>query len=191
MRVHDSFVAAMEELRALGQGGPSDQSTAGRELRNYGDGWHEPEEFRRYLRVLRELETEEYAQRAGLVPQTTLWWISGDDYHGRIDIRHRLTDRLREYGGHIGYDIRPSARQRGHATAMLSAALPVARRLGVDPALLTCDENNVASRKVIEANGGVLADNLHGTFRYWLATSLRPQVDGRRATEPHTGQMSR
>jgi hypothetical protein len=42
---------------------------------------------------------------------------------------------------------------------MLAAALPVARSLGVDPALLTCDEDNTASRKVIEANGGVVEDN--------------------------------
>ena len=40
----------------------------------------------------------------------------------------------------------------GHATAMLAAALPVARSLGIDPALLTCDDDNIASRKVIEAN---------------------------------------
>lgn len=171
MGVHASFVAAMEELRAEGHGSPDDQSTAGRELRTYGSRWHEPEEFRRYLQLLREEETEEYAQQAGRVPQTTLWWIAGDDYLGRIDIRHRLTDRLSEYGGHIGYEVRPSARRRGYATAMLAAALPVARELGVDPALLTCDEHNIASRKVIEANGGVLAGNIRGGLRYWLPTS--------------------
>lgn len=171
MRVHGSFVAAMEELRAQGHGAPGDQSTAGRELRAFGGRWQEADEFRGYLRSLREQESDEYAQQAGLVPQTALWWISGDDYLGRIDIRHRLTDRLREYGGHIGYDIRPSARRRGHATAMLAAALPVAHGLGIDPALLTCDEDNIASRKVIAANGGVLAGNFHGTLRFWVPTS--------------------
>lgn len=171
MRVHISFVAAMEELRAEGHGAPDDRSTAGRELRAYGSRWHEPEEFRRYLRQLEEEETEEYARRAGRVPQTTRWWISGEDYLGRIDIRHRLTERLSEWGGHIGYDVRPSARRRGHATAMLAAARPIACQIGVDPALLTCDEDNIASRKVIEANGGALADNVRGKLRYWLPTS--------------------
>lgn len=76
MGMHASFVAAMEELRAEGHGSPDDQSTAGRELRTYGSRWHEPEEFRRYLQLLREEETEEYAQQAGRVPQTTLWWIA-------------------------------------------------------------------------------------------------------------------
>jgi predicted acetyltransferase len=171
VRVHASFVAAMEELRSAGQSGLRDESTAGREIREYGGHWHHPEEFARYLRVLRDQETEEYARRAGLVPQTTLWWVSDDEYLGRIDIRHRLTDRLRQYGGHIGYGIRPSARRKGHATAMLAAVLPVAHGLGVDPALLTCDEDNIGSRKVIEANGGVLADKQDGRLRYWVPTS--------------------
>ncbi len=78
---------------------------------------------------------------------------------------------MREIGGHIGHDIRPSARRRGHATAMLAAALPVARSLGINPALLTCDENNIASRRVIEANGGVLEDVRGGQLRYWAPTS--------------------
>jgi predicted acetyltransferase len=171
MRVHGSFVAAMEELRADGQGAPGDESTAGREIRVYGSRWHAPEEFARYLRLLRDQETQEYARCAGLVPQTTLWWICGDEYLGRIHIRHRLTDRLREWGGHIGYDIRPTARRRGHAAAMLAAALPLAHGLGVNPALLTCDEGNIGSRKVIEANGGVLADKQAGRLRYRVPTS--------------------
>jgi predicted acetyltransferase len=61
------------------------------------------------------------------VPCTTLWWVDGPAHLGRIAIRHRLTPWLREVAGHIGYDVRPSARRRGHATAMLAAALPVPR----------------------------------------------------------------
>ena len=41
---------------------------------------------------------------------------------------------------------------------MLAAVLVEARAKGIDQALLTCDVDNVASRKVIEANGGVLED---------------------------------
>ena len=55
---------------------------------------------------------------------------------------------------------------------MLAAALPVARSLGIDPALLTRDEDNIASRKVIEANGGMLEDNRHGKLRYWVPVLL-------------------
>ena len=54
---------------------------------------------------------------------------------------------------------------------MLAAALPVARSLVIDPALLTCHDDNIASRKVIEANGGTLEDNRRGKARYWVSTS--------------------
>jgi predicted acetyltransferase len=78
---------------------------------------------------------------------------------------------LLDYGGHIGYDIRPSARRRGHATAMLAEALPVAAKLGIDRVLVTCDDDNVGSRKVIEANGGVFEDQRREKLRYWVPTS--------------------
>jgi len=71
-------------------------------------------------------------------------------------------------GGHIGYDVRPSARRRGHATAMLRMGLIVARGLGIKRALVTCDVGNVGSRAVIERSGGVLEDERSGTLRFWM-----------------------
>jgi predicted acetyltransferase len=108
---------------------------------------------------------------AGYVPSTHLWWADGDAYLGRVHIRHRLTPALRTFGGHIGYYVAPPYRRRGYATAMLAAALPVAAGLGIECALLTCDLDNVASRKVIEANGGLYWDEANGQLRYWLPTS--------------------
>ena len=170
-RVYRSFVAAMAEFQAEGRGGPDDDSNTGRAIRKYARRWADPAEFARYLRELENAARDESPRPDGRVPQTTLWWVSADEYLGRISIRHRLTASLREIGGHIGYDIRPSARQRGHATAMLAAALPVAHSLRIDPALLTCDEDNLASRKVIEANGGVLEDKSGDKVRYWVPTA--------------------
>jgi predicted acetyltransferase len=171
-RVHRSFLAAMAEFQAEGQAGPEDDSNTGQAIRKYARQWADPAEFARYLRELAD-EARDGSPRPGdgRVPQTTLWWVSGNEYLGRISIRHRLTAGLREIGGHIGYDIRPSARQRGYATAMLAAALPVARSLGIDRALLTCAEGNLASRKVIEANGGVLEDRNGDKVRYWVPTA--------------------
>ena len=51
---------------------------------------------------------------------------------------------------------------------MLAAALPVARGLGIARALVTCDASNTGSRKVIEANGGVLEDQRGDILRYWV-----------------------
>ncbi|MFD8702811.1 GNAT family N-acetyltransferase [Kitasatospora sp. NPDC059648] len=91
---------------------------------------------------------------------------------GRLAIRHRLTPKLERVGGHIGYDVRPGARRRGHATAMLAAALPVAAALGVSKALLTCDETNTASRRVIEAHGGLLVAADGRKLRYLVPTAV-------------------
>lgn len=93
---------------------------------------------------------------AVIVPETILWAVDGDEYVGRISIRHELTEALRVEGGHIGYDTVPSFRGRGVASEMLSQALPIAVDLGLEKVLLTCNDDNVASIKVIEKNGGVL-----------------------------------
>lgn len=104
---------------------------------------------------------ERYATARDLPPdrvqETTLWLVEGDEYIGRIAIRHALTPLLRVIGGHVGYDVRPSRRRQGHATRMLKLAIPRIAALGIDPALITCDEDNLGSRKVIEACGGQLA----------------------------------
>ncbi|GAB1509428.1 GNAT family N-acetyltransferase [Actinophytocola sp. KF-1] len=87
---------------------------------------------------------------------------------GRTSIRHRLDEQLAVVGGHIGYCVLPEHRGRGYATEILRQSLAVARDHGVTRALLTCDETNVASRKVIEHCGGELASTDGRTRRYWI-----------------------
>lgn len=95
---------------------------------------------------------------ADFVPSTQLWAIAEAQFVGRISIRHELTEALRREGGHIGYDTVPSFRGRGVATEMLRLALPVARTLGLHEVLVTCNDTNAASIRVIERNGGELRD---------------------------------
>lgn len=95
---------------------------------------------------------------AVLVPSTTLWADLNGEFAGRISIRHELTDSLRKMGGHIGYDTAPAFRGRGVASEMLRLALPIAKKPGLGEVLLTCDDTNAASIKVIEKNGGVLKE---------------------------------
>ena len=170
-RVRASFVAAMDEFRAEGRGTPDDHTVIGYYLRERDGAWSSDEAFRAFTEEVRAQRLEETPRPAGFVPSTELWWIEGDDYLGRIGIRHRLTPDLLETGGHIGYDVRPSARRRGHATEMLRQALAIARGLGIDPALVTCNVDNVASRAVIERNGGVLEDEREGRLRFWIPTT--------------------
>jgi predicted acetyltransferase len=162
----------MAEYVADGRGGPSDQSTVGRDIRTYGSVWSSPAAFRRFVDEVRAQELPQTRRPAIFVPTTTLWWVDGPDYLGRLAIRHQLAPgRIGERNGHVGYDVRPSARRRGHAGAMLAAALPVAAKLGLDRVLLTCDEDNVASRRTIERNGGVYLDRLDEKLRFWVPTS--------------------
>jgi predicted acetyltransferase len=92
------------------------------------------------------------------VPTTHRWAVAEEQFVGRISIHHALNDALRIEGGHIGYDTVPSFRGRGVATEMLRQALPVARALGLTAVLLTCDDTNAASIRVIEKNDGSLRE---------------------------------
>ena len=110
-------------------------------------------------------------------PKTHLWAVAEERFVGRISIHHELNDALRTEGGHIGYDTVPSSRGRGVATEMLRQALPVARALGLAAVLLTCDDTNAASIRVIERNGGslretrALATNRPLKRYYWITLS--------------------
>jgi predicted acetyltransferase len=74
---------------------------------------------------------------------------------GRSSIRWELNDFLRTLGGHIGYAVRPAFRRQGHATEILRQSVEILRARGVPRILVTCDDDNLASARVIEANGGV------------------------------------
>ncbi len=169
-RWYESFVAAMAEFAGEGRGGAADNSVVGADLRLRRDHWRDVSTFATYVDDTIAQRREDAPRPVGYVPSTVLWWVDGAEFLGRISIRHRLTPHLLEVGGHVGYDVRPTARRRGHATAMLAAALPLAHDLGIDPALITCDTDNAGSRLVIERNGGALEDERNAKLRYWVPT---------------------
>jgi predicted acetyltransferase len=173
--VRESFLEAVREFRAEHAMSENAEHWTGTEVfpdERWADEVLATEDgFAAYVERLAETAAEHCLGRpADYVPGTTLWWVEGSTYLGRVSIRHRLTPFLLHLGGHIGYAVRPSARRRGHATAMLKATLPVAFGLGIDPALVTCDDDNLASRKVIEAAGGVFEDQRDTKLRYWVRT---------------------
>jgi predicted acetyltransferase len=109
------------------------------------------------------------------VPSTFLFAFAGPRIIGRVSIRHWLHDFLERVGGHIGYAVVPEFRRQGFGTEMLRLSLTLARdSLGLNRVLLTCDDDNVGSIKVIERNGGVLENVVIGPEvakpkrRYWI-----------------------
>ena len=92
---------------------------------------------------------------------------------GRSSIRYELEGFLVTHGGHIGYAVRPQHRGRGYATEILRQSVETLRDRGVERILVTCDDDNLASAKVIESNGGVLESVVPGLAdvpkrRYWI-----------------------
>jgi len=93
---------------------------------------------------------------------------------GMLQIRHSFNEFLKKYGGHIGYSVAPGERRKGYASEMLRLALPKCKELGIDKVLITCLEDNEASRKVILRNGGIYEstvvepDEGVNLQRYWI-----------------------
>lgn len=111
------------------------------------------------------------------VPETIFWYVEGEAFLGSVSVRHALTPVLEQWGGHVGYAVRPSARGRGHASAMLAGILDHIRaELPLERVMLTVNTRNPASIRVIEKNGGVLQDTVPHPWvegdegrRYWIA----------------------
>lgn len=113
----------------------------------------------------------------GYVPDTKLWLVDENHFIGEVGIRHKLTPFLLNYAGNIGYQIRFNERGKGYGKTMLKMALDYSKNvLGLRKVLITCDVNNIASEKVIIANGGIFAgiqknqilDRDVETKRYWI-----------------------
>jgi predicted acetyltransferase len=114
----------------------------------------------------------------GYVKATYLWLVDEGRFLGETSIRHRLTPSLLRYGGHIGYGIRHNEWGRGLGTAMLAMSLGYAKdHLGFNRVLITCDDDNLASARVIEKNGGILQDKIKNTVGGKAITTRRYWVD--------------
>jgi predicted acetyltransferase len=168
VRLHESWAEAVREFGSEtlhgsgvwhGDGGPLDLTEAGcaafvELLLPYGDPAFELPDDR--------------------VHCDYLWITDGaaaeEEVVGFLALRHELNAWLLEEGGHIGYSVRPSRREQGHATRALALAVRRSAELGLDRVLVTCDEDNLASARTIERNGGVHEDTRNGKRRYWIVT---------------------
>lgn len=172
------------ELLTLRRPQLSDESTfietalaVQREHSNFLHYYQEGMSFEEWLRVLdcrhNGLELN------GHVPSTFYFGFVRDKIVGRLSIRHQLDEFLTYIGGHIGYFVVPEERRKGFATAMLVQSLGVAKTRGLSRVLLTCDVDNVGSKKTIENCGGVLENIVESNagapskMRFWIDLTAR------------------
>lgn len=110
------------------------------------------------------------------VPDTVFWWCDtgseGRAYIGRVCIRHFVARSQWDHGGQLWLAVRPSRRREGHATRMLTAAMPSVYAHGVEKAEIICPEANVPARRLVEAAGATL-DRIDGG-RCWYYLPITP-----------------
>lgn|GEM_PF-492919 len=112
----------------------------------------------------------------GYVPQTLYWLYVDGRPVGYAKLREYLNEKLRLIGGHIGYSIRPTERRKSYGKILLGEVIKEAKKLNIPKAMITCYEENKASRSVIEGNGGRLADITDGECHYWIDLDRREGI---------------
>ena len=126
-----------------------------------------------WLEELKKRSSEDTVPK-GLVPSLTYLAVREKDNYivGMIDIRHYLNKYLTQVGGNIGYGVRKTERNKGYAKQMLKLALEKCKELKIKKVLITCDEDNIASEKVILSANAKLEDirNVDGENkkRFWI-----------------------
>ena len=133
------------------------------------------EEYKTWL-VKKQQEAEQEGLADGWkVPSTTYWLYVDGTPVGFGNVRKFLTDALRKQGGHIGYGIAPQYRRKGYGRELLRQLLREAGAVGIDEALLTIHADNIPSRKVALANGGVITEQTDE--RIWIRINTKEQMD--------------
>lgn len=84
--------------------------------------------------------------------------VGRDEEIGGIDLRVGNTPHLVLYGGHIGYGVNPEHRGHHYAARACRLLLPLARRHGLNPLWITCNPENIASRRTCELAGATLVE---------------------------------
>ena len=104
------------------------------------------------------MQYEEYAKKFGRCQGKTFLLIRKNDNKiiGTINVRWNLTEKVKQFGGNIGYGIRPTERRKGYNKMNLYLGLIEAKKIGLDKVMLDCDVENLGSSKTMEALGGKL-----------------------------------
>ena len=133
-----------------------------------GSTWQLAESYEDWLELIKQQEKGQNLPADWLPAIQFLAFDEDSQLVGFLSLRLSLNERTFLDGGHVGYSIRPSRRRQGLGKALLGEGLKEAKKLGLEHLLITCEADNIASRKTILANGGVYDNTIEGVERYWL-----------------------
>jgi predicted acetyltransferase len=145
----------------------------GEDLSWYTFAWKAGMDFPQMMAIL-DHEKSGVGLPEGRVPATMLYGFLSDQIVGRVNIRHRLNEKLSFRGGHLGYAVAPRFRGLGYGAEMFEQALPYCLEIGLKELMITCSDTNTPSWKLIERFGGQLRDKVwddedkQTIRRYWL-----------------------
>lgn len=160
----EGFLKMVEEYRAFGE-------------KEYFDMYKEAiTDFKGYVLKL----NDNIKGCDGWVPTYTFWLTNmNDKILGVVRIRTSLNhEYVKKFAGNIGYDISPLSRKRGYGITLLKLALEKATMINLDKVLITCDDDNIASKRIIENNGGIFEskifkeENKKELRRYWITLGV-------------------
>ena len=116
--------------------------------------------FKEWFKRMKLCEKEETMPQANYVPAIQYLLKRREDGKilGTLQIRTKLNDHLFNFGGNFGGSIRPSERKKGYSTRMILLGLKLAKKMGFDKILITCEEHNIGSEKSILKAGGIYED---------------------------------
>ena len=114
--------------------------------------------FEQALEMCLNRQKEEYAKKIGKCQSKTYLLVRENDDRiiGAIKVRWNLPENMKQFGGNIGYDIRPTERRKGYNKINLYLGLMEAKKLGLDQVMLSCEVSNLGSAKTMQALGGKL-----------------------------------
>lgn len=132
--------------------------------------------YKEWLDNVIKCQGKDYAESKGKVAATTYFTIRESDNKiiGMVNFRHYLNEYLKNFGGHIGYGIRPTERKKGYAKIQLYLVLLEAQKMGIDKVMVDCVDTNEASEKVIKSLGGVFEREVYEENKkvtlhnYWI-----------------------